>query len=417
MITMTNPPTNASPIASETAHGANAPTNASLIASETAHEMGIYPKRGIALVRGAGSIVWDADGKDYIDFTSGIGIAILGHAHPKIVEAIHSQASTLLTCNESFANDQRARLLQRLATLWHSATSTNGRVYLCNSGTEAIEAAMKLARAKTGRKSFVAAMNAFHGRTTGSLSLTFKPKYRERFEPLIGPVARVRFNDIDSLRAALTADTAAVFLEVIQGEGGIRPGTAAYLQAARELCTQNGCLFIIDEIQTGCGRTGKFFAFEHYGFAPDALTLAKGLGGGVPIGALIAREEVCVFKPLEHGSTFGGNPLACAAANAALDVLESEHLLQMATENGQWLIEQLRAMQVRHPIISEIRGQGLMIAIELKSESKPVLQAAQAKGLLILSAGETVVRLLPPLNTPRPVYEKALSILESVLPS
>ncbi len=392
------------------------PTNSSLIEAENRFEMGVYPKRGISLVRGSGSLVYDAEGKEYIDFTSGIGIAVLGHSHPKLAQAISHQASTLLTCNESFANNERARFLTRLAALWQSATSTNGKIFLCNSGTEAIEAAMKLARAKTGRKNFVAAMNAFHGRSMGSLSLTFKPKYRERFEPLIGPIARVRYNDIESLRSAVNNETAAVFLEVIQGEGGIRPATQEYIKAAREICTAAGALLIIDEIQSGVGRTGKFFAFEHYGIAPDACTLAKGLGGGVPIGALIAREDVCAFKPLEHGSTFGGNPLACAAGNAALDVFEQENLLEQAATNGEWLAGRLRALTAKHPSIVEIRGKGLMIGIELKSESKPVLQAAQAKGLLVLSGGDVVVRLLPPLNTPREVYERALGILDAVLP-
>ena len=396
---------------------ANPSTNASLISSETQHEIGIYPKRGIALVRGSGSHVWDADGKEYIDLTSGIGIAILGHAHPKLVEAISQQARTLLTCNESFANNQRVRLLARLAGLWQSATSTTGRVYLCNSGTEAVEAAMKLARAKTGRKGFVAAMNAFHGRTMGSLSLTFKPKYREKFEPLIGPITRVRYNDIESLRAAVTSDTAAVFLEVIQGEGGIRPATSEYLKAAREICNAAGALLIFDGIQSDVGRTGQFFAFEHFGISPDAVTLAKGLGGGVPIGALIAREEVCALKPLEHGSTFGGNPLACAAANATLDAMQEEKVLEQVQQNGEWLMGQLRALASRHSCISEVRGKGLMIGIELKVEVKSSLQAAQAKGLLVLASGETVVRLLPPLNTPRADLQKALSILDEVLPA
>ncbi len=392
-------------------------TNASLVESENSHEMGIYPKRGIALVRGSGSHVWDADGKEYIDFTSGIGIAILGHAHPKLAQAITHQANTLLTCNESFANNERARLEERLVGLWHSATGTNGRVFLCNSGTEAIEAAIKLARAKTGRKGLVAAMNAFHGRTVGSLSLTFKPKYRERFEPLLGPVARVRFNDIESLRTAVTSDTAAVFLEVIQGEGGIRPAMAEYLQAAREICTAAGALLIIDGIQTDTGRTGKFFAFEHFQIKPDAVTLAKGLGGGVPIGALIAQESACAFKPLEHGSTFGGNPFACAVSNATLDVLEQENILENVRANGEWLMDKLRELAARHSCISEVRGRGLMIGIELKVESKATLQAAQAKGLLVLASGETVIRLLPPLNTPRADFEKALAILDEVLPA
>ncbi len=390
--------------------------NASLVASENKFEMGVYPKRGIALVRGSGSLVYDAEGKEYIDFTSGIGIAILGHAHPKISEAIAKQASTIMTVNESFANDERAKLLQRLAGLWHSATNTAGKIFLSNSGTEANECAIKLARAKTGRKGFVACMNAFHGRSTGSLSLTFKPKYRERFEPLIGPITRVRFNDVEGLRAAVTGDTAAVFLEVIQGEGGIRPATVEYLKAAREICTEKGALLVVDEVQTGMGRTGKFFAFEHFGIAPDIVTLAKGFGGGVPIGATIAREEVCVFKPLEHGSTFGGNPLACAGANAALDAFESEGILQLAAENGEWMMEKLKGLQSKRPSIVDVRGKGLMLALELKIESKSILQAAQAKGLLVLASGEMVVRMLPPLNTSRQTFEKALSILDSVLP-
>lgn len=393
-----------------------AQTNSELIAIENKFEMGVYPKRDIALVRGKGSIVWDAQGKEYIDFTSGIGIAILGHAHPKIVEAISRQAATIITVNESFANDERAKLLQNLASLWQSATGTNGKVFLSNSGTEANECAIKLARAKTGRPGFVAAMNAFHGRSTGALSLTFKPKYRQRFEPLIGSVTRVRFNDIEGLRAAVTDQTAAVFLEVIQGEGGIRPATAEYLKAAREICTEKGALLIIDGVQTCSGRTGKFFAFEHFGLSPDIVTLAKGLGGGVPIGATIAREDACVFKPLEHGSTFGGNPLACAGANAAIGAIESEGVLALAGENGEWLLGRLHELQAKHPCIVEVRGKGLMIAIELKVEATPILKAAQAKGLLVLSAGDMVVRLLPPLNTDRQVYERALAILDSVLP-
>ncbi len=391
-------------------------TNSELIATENKFEMGVYPKRDIALVRGKGSIVWDADGKEYIDFTSGIGIAILGHAHPKIVEAITRQISTIATVNESFANDERAKLLQRLATLWHSATGTNGKIFLSNSGAEANECAIKLARAKTGRKGFVACMNAFHGRSSGALSLTYKPKYRERFEPLIGPVTRVRFNDIDGLRAAVTDQIAAVFLEVIQGEGGIRPATAEYLKAAREICTEKGALLAVDEVQTGMGRTGKFFAFEHFGITPDIVTLAKGFGGGVPIGATIAKEDICVFKPLEHGSTFGGNPLACAGANAALDAIESEGILKLATENGEWMQGKLRELQAKHSCIVDVRGKGLMLAIELKTEANPILRAAQAKGLLVLASGEMVLRMLPPLNTDRQTFEKALSILDSVLP-
>ena len=379
-------------------------------------EMGVYKKRDIALSHGVGSIVFDVEGKKYIDFTSGIGVAILGHNHPKLVEAVHTQATKMITCNEAFANLQRVELLERLTTLWKNATGKSGKVFLCNSGTEANEAAIKLARAKTGRKALVAAMNGFHGRTAGSLALTFKLKYRERFEPLIGPITRIRMNDIEGLKNAVTNETAAVFLEVIQGEGGIRPADVAFLKAAREICTEKGALLVFDEVQAGMGRTGKMFSFENIGVCPDAISLAKGLGGGVPIGAIIANEEFCVFKNLEHGSTFGGNPFACAAANATLRTIEEEKLLELAHENGLWLAQKLNEMMSRKPSIVQVRGKGLFIGLELKIESTPIVKAAQAKGLLILTAGDTTLRMLPPLNTSREVYEEALTVLESVLP-
>ncbi len=391
-------------------------TNLSLVESENKFEMNVYKKRDIALDHGNGSLVWDVEGNEYVDFTSGIGVAILGHNHPKLVDAVFTQASRMITCNESFANDQRVELLTRLTTLWHGATGKNGKVFLCNSGTEANEAAIKLARAKTGRKSLVAAMNAFHGRTCGSLTLTFKSKYRERFEPLIGPVSRIRMNDTEGLKTAVTSDTAALFLEVIQGEGGLRPANEEFLKAARDICTDKGTLLVFDEVQSGIGRTGKFFSFEHSGIAPDLVTLAKGLGGGVPIGAAITSEEFSVFKTLEHGSTFGGNPLAAAAANATLRAIDEEQLLQTVQKNGEWFFGQLNALKAKHPSIVDVRGKGLFIGLELNIESTPIVKAAQAKGLLILAAGDTVIRILPPLNTPRETYERALLILDSVLP-
>ncbi len=391
-------------------------TNASLVELETALEMNTYRKRDIAIVWGKGSLVWDAEGREYIDFTSGIGVSVLGHAHPKLCEAISRQANTIITCNEAFANDQRTELLGRLSKLWLSATGRKGHTFLSNSGTEANEAALKLARAKTGRKSFVSAMNSFHGRTAGSLALTFKPKYRERFEPLIGPITRTRLNDVEGLKNAVNSDTAALFLEVIQGEGGVRLAKDEFLRAARDICTDRGALLIFDEVQVGMGRTGKFFSFEHSKVSPDIATMAKGLAGGVPIGATIANEDVCVFKPLEHGSTFGGNPLSCAAASAALGAFEEEKILELVQTNGEWLKAQLESMKQRHPSVLEVRGRGLIWGMELKVEATPLLKDAQSKGLLILSAGDTVVRLLPPLNTPREIYERALPILDSVLP-
>jgi len=363
-----------------------------IIETELKNEMNLYGKRGIALARGEGEFVWDADGKKYIDCTTGVGVAILGHAHPAVVNAISGQAAKLMSCYNPFANEQRARLLSRLSTLYGSPS----KVFLCSSGTESLECALKLARKKTGRKGFVSAMNAFHGRTCGALSLTFKPKYREAFEPLLGPIVRTRFNDVESLKSSVTAETAAVFLEAIQGEGGVRLAKQEYLRAARDICTDKGALLVLDEVQAGCGRTGKFFAYEHAGIRPDVVCLAKGLGGGVPIGATIADEPVAALGPLEHGTTFGGNPLSCAAANAVLDTIEREGLLQKVSENGAYAVSKLQSALSGKGEIREVRGMGLMLACELKVPSKEPLAALAQNGVLALPAGEQVIRMLPP---------------------
>ncbi|MCX6772720.1 MAG: acetylornithine/succinylornithine family transaminase, partial [Candidatus Micrarchaeota archaeon] len=360
------------------------------------------------------------EGKRYIDCTTGVGVAILGHAHSAVVAAVTKQASTLMTCQESFANPGRTKLVERLVGLFSGRSGTesgsSGRVFMCNSGTEAVEAALKLARKKTGRKGFVAAMNAFHGRTSGALSLTFKEKYRAPFEPLLGPVVRTRFNDIEHLKASVTADTAAVFLEAIQGEGGVRPATAEYMEAARDICTDRGALLVMDEIQTGCGRTGKFFAYEHFGIKPDIVCLAKGLGGGVPIGATIATEEIgSAFTPLEHGSTFGGNPLACAAANAVLDTIEKDKLLERVSTEGTYMKQKLASVLSGKTQVREMRGMGLMLAVELKVPSREPLSQLLQRGILALPAGEQVVRMLPPFIIQRSSLDTVAEKLSEVV--
>ena len=383
-----------------------------LVDKELKYEMNLYGKRGIALERGEGEFIWDVEGKRYIDCTTGVGVAMLGHAHPAVVEAISRQSHTLVTCYEPFATPERTRLEERLISLFGGS----GRLFLCNSGTEAVECAIKLARKKTGRKGFVAAMNAFHGRTSGSLSLTFKEKYRAPFEPLIGPVVRTRFNDIEHLKASVTAETAAVFLEAIQGEGGVRLATPEYLKAARDICTERGALLVMDEIQTGCGRTGKFFAYEHFGIKPDIVCLAKGLGGGVPIGVTIATEEVgSAFTPLEHGSTFGGNPLACAAANAVLDTIERDRLLERVSTEGAYMKEKLQSALSSKSQVREIRGMGLMIAVELKVPSREPLAQLVQRGVLALPAGEQVVRLLPPFIIQRSSLDTVANAIAEVV--
>lgn len=362
-----------------------------IIEIENRHTSGVYAKQTLTIVRGQGALLFDADDVEYLDCASGHGVANLGHAHPKIAEALYKQASTLITLFESFPNDQRAILMTKLTAL----VPRLDRVFFCNSGTESVEAAFKFARISTGRKHIVAAMRAFHGRTYGSLSATFNKKYREGFEPLVPGFTHVPYNNIEALDKAITNETAAVILEVVQGEGGVYPANPEYIQAARQICDERGALLIVDEIQTGFGRTGKMFAIEHFGIIPDLLACAKSLAGGVPMGALLIGQNVKNLTPGVHGSTFGGNPLSCAAANAALDVIKEEDLPGQAAGKGAYLLDKLK--QIESPNIREVRGVGLMIGIELKHKVAPYLKALQEKKIIALNAGMTVIRLLPPL--------------------
>ena len=362
-----------------------------IVEIENAHTSGTYAKQPFAIVRGQGALLYDADGKEYLDCSSGHGVANLGHAHPKVAEAIYKQANTLITLFESFPNDQRALLMKKITSLVDGLD----RVFLCNSGTESVEAAFKFARISTGRKNIVAAMRAFHGRTYGSLSATYNKKYREGFDPLVPGFSHVAYNNIEALDKAVNEETAAVILEMVQGEGGVYPATIEYVQAARRICDERGALLIVDEIQTGFGRTGKFFAIEHFGITPDLLCCAKSLAGGVPMGALLIGKNVKNLVPGIHGSTFGGNPLSCAAANAALDVIKEEELPRQSEEKGKYLMEKLKAIQ--SPNIREIRGLGLMVGIEMKQKVAPYIKALQEANIIALNAGMTVIRLLPPL--------------------
>jgi acetylornithine/LysW-gamma-L-lysine aminotransferase len=362
-----------------------------IIEIETKHSSGTYAKQALAIVRGQGASLFDVDGVEYLDCSSGHGVANLGHAHPKIAEAIYRQASTLITLFETFPNDIRAELMEKMTALVDGLD----RVFFCNSGTESVEAAFKFARISTGRKNIVAAMRAFHGRTYGSLSATFNKKYREGFEPLVPGFSHVAFNNIEALDHAVTAGTAAVILEVVQGEGGVYPASAEYMQAARRICDERGALLIVDEIQTGFGRTGRMFAIQHFGVTPDLLTCAKSLAGGVPMGAVLIGRNVKNLTPGVHGSTFGGNPLSCAAAVAALTVMEEEGLPAQAEAKGKYLMVKLKHIQLSN--IREVRGLGLMIGIEMKQKVAPYIRILQEKRVIALNAGMTVIRLLPPL--------------------
>lgn len=377
--------------------------------TETKYGAGVYAKQQLSIVRGHGAILFDADGNEYLDCTSGHGVANLGHAHPKVAAAIAEQASTLITLFESYPNNKRAALMQKMATLVPGLD----RVFFCNSGTEAVEAALKFARISTGRTKIVAAMRAFHGRTFGSLSATFNKKYREGFEPLVPDFSHMPYNKIEALENAVKDETAAVILEVVQGEGGVYPADSAYIQAARQICDEKGALLIVDEIQSGFGRTGKMFAVQHFNVTPDLLCCAKSLAGGVPMGAVLIGEKVGNLTPGTHGTTFGGNPLSCAAGLAALTAIEEEDLAGQAAEKGAYLMEKLR--QNDSPLIREVRGMGLMIGIELKQKVAPYLKALQDRSILALNAGMTVLRLLPPLVISYEQLDYLIATLSDVL--
>jgi acetylornithine/LysW-gamma-L-lysine aminotransferase len=377
---------------------------------EDQYSVGVYQKRDLVLVRGQGARVWDERGREYIDCVGGIGVANVGHCNPAVVAAIQAQAARLITCNELFYNDARTRCLDRLNEITPEGID---RFFLCNSGTEAVEGAIKFARMATGRKHVVAAMRGYHGKTLGSLSATWERKYREPFAPLVPDFAHVAYNNIPEFTAAITDQTAAVILEPVQGEGGVRPATAEFFQAVRRACDEKGALLIIDEIQTGFGRTGRMFACEHFDVLPDILTMAKGIAGGVPMGAIGIDRRVGEIEKQSHTSTFGGNPLACAAAAAAIDYMLEHDLPRRAAETGAYFVERLQA--IGSPRIREIRSLGLMIGIELKEKAGAIAQAMMQQGILVLLAGTTVLRFLPPLVITREDVDAVVAALEKTL--
>jgi acetylornithine/LysW-gamma-L-lysine aminotransferase len=377
---------------------------------ERLHTSGVYPKRDLEIVRGSGAHVWDANGREYIDCVAGQGVVLVGHCNPAVVEAIRAQAERLISCPEVFYNDQRARAL---ALLVEEAPQGLTRVFLCNSGTEAFEAALKFARLATGRVGFVAAMRGFHGRTFGALSATWESKYRDPFLPLVPGFQHVPFDDLDRMSAAVSSETAAVLLEVVQGEGGVRPSSPGYLAGVREICDQHGALLIVDEIQTGCGRTGRMWACQHDGVIPDLMCVGKGIAGGVPMGAVLFGSRIPELPQGAHGSTFGGNPLAAAAAVATLRYIREHDLPRRAAQLGEWLLGCLREIPSRR--VREVRGLGLMVGIELKEKVKPHLLALQEQGVLALPATSTVLRLLPPLVIEQADLERVVHAIDATL--
>jgi acetylornithine/LysW-gamma-L-lysine aminotransferase len=382
-----------------------------LIALEDRYESGVYSKQPIVLVRGQGARVWDAAGREFIDCVGGNGVTVVGHCHPAVVRAVGEQVQRMITCPNGFYNDQRAHLLAELVRI---APAGLERAFLCNSGAEAVEGALKFARLATGRTGILATMRSFHGRSFGALSATWRKEYREPFEPLVPGFEFVPYGRLERVERAVDDQTAAVILEVVQGEGGVYPGEGDYLQAVQSLCRERGALLIIDEVQTGWGRTGRMFACQHYDLAPDLMCVAKGMAGGLPMGAVLIGERVGALSGKAHGSTFGGNPLACAAALATIQAIESEGLAERAAVLGARLLEGLRA--IPSPAVREVRGLGLMVGVELKEMAGPYLAALAECGVLALSAGATVMRFLPPLVIGTEDIDTVVTCVAQVLP-
>lgn len=377
---------------------------------EQEHQVALYAKREIALVRGEGAYLFDSDGRKYLDAMSNYGVAILGHADPDFAAAISEQALTLTTGHQSFYNDVRAALLREITTI---APEGLTRFFLTNSGTEAIEAALKFARAATGRSKIVAAKRGYHGRTIGALAATADPKYRAPFAPFGQEVTHVTFDDVASLELAIDDETAALILEPIQGEAGIYIASDAYLQAAREATSRHGALLIADEVQSGF-RTGAPFAISATGVVPDLLCTAKGLGNGFPIGLTMTTETVSAALPAgTHGTTFGGNPLAARAGVATLTALRERNLYAQSADIGAQLLEQIAGLE--HPKVRQVRGRGMMIGIELKERITPTLRGLQAAGVLALPASATTLRLLPPLVWEQAQVDEFIDALRGVL--
>lgn len=368
---------------------------------------GAYSKRPLTLVRGQGCTVWDDSGSAYLDATSGMGVALLGHAHPDVTQAIQTQAAELVTCPEIFYTPRRAELYNQLYAL-----TGFERFFLCNSGAEAMEGALKVARLLTGRSGIVAAKRSFHGRTLGAVGLTWNPAYREPFTGWTpSHVTHIIYNNLADIEHAITDTTAAVVLESVQGEGGVYPADAAFLQGVQQLCNERGALLIIDEVQTGLGRTGRWFGYQHAGITPDIITLGKGIAGGLPMGIVAWRGAA--IESGTHGSTFGGGPLVCAAASATITVLQALDAPARSARMGTLLLQLLR--DARSPNVREIRGAGLMLGLELRGRVGPVIQRLQERGILALVAGKTVLRLLPPLIlTESEAEQLARGVLEAI---
>ena len=380
--------------------------------------MNTYTRYPVVLRKGRGMKVWSSDGKEYLDFVGGVAVNILGHCHPRVVVAIQKQAQRLIHVSNYYYIEPQIKLAKLLVE--HSFAD---KVFFCNSGAEAIEAAIKLARkyakeqVHPNRFEIIAAKNSFHGRTLAAITASGQEKFQKGFEPLVPGFTHVPFNDIQAMREAITEETCAILLEPIQGEGGVRVADPNYLKEVRDLCNEQNILLILDEVQTGMGRTGKLFAHEHFGITPDIMAIAKGLGGGVPIGAMIATDKVASgFQPGNHASTFGGNPLVCAAGVATLEtILEDGFILDQCNRMSAYFIGRLELLRTKFPaLVKEVRGRGLLLGMELTTDGDPIVRACLEKGFLINCAAGTVLRFIPPLIVQRKDIDQLVDALHGI---
>ncbi len=373
-----------------------------------------YIRNPILLVKGSGVDVWDAEGKRYLDLFSGWAVSLLGHCHPNVVKALQEQAAKLQHAPNIYYTEPQGLLAKHI-----SEKSFGGQCFFCNSGAEANEAAIKLARihnSNAGKYKIITFLDSFHGRTIATVTATAQPKYHKGFAPLLEGFSYVPFNDLDALKKAVDDKTCAIMLEPIQGEGGINIATKEFMQGIRKLCDEKGLLLILDEVQCGMARSGKYFAYQHYGIEPDIMTLAKALGGGVAVGAMTARKEIAKsLVPGSHASTFGGNPLACAAGVAVFETIEKEHLLENVKNMGSYAQEQLKSLQKTCNVIKEVRGMGLMIGIELTVNGAEIIKNCIQAGLFLNCTHDKVIRFMPPLNVKKENIDEGIAILKTIL--
>ena len=372
-----------------------------------------YGRLPKVITKGLNNKLWDLDGNEILDMFPGWAVSGIGHCHPKVVQALQKQAAELLHIDNSFYITQQGQLAKML-----SERAFGGKCFFCNSGAESVEAALKLARRHTakGKYKFITAEKSFHGRTFAAVTASGQPKYHEGFLPLPPGFVYVPYNDIDALQEAFDDEVAAVMIEPIQGEGGVNEATPEYMQTIRDLCDEHGALMILDEVQTGMGRTGRWFGYQHYEVTPDIITMAKALGGGVAIGAIMARAEVAAsLVPGTHASTFGGNPLACSAAIAVVEAIEEENLIDNTNKMGQYTREKLEQLKEKYPIIDHIRGKGLMLAIQLTIPGANIVSRCLEKGLRVNCTQETILRFMPSMTVTQEEIDTAVAILNDVL--